>query len=178
VSLVGFDCGKFLGACRIRLVNPQLVLSSRSFASVCLRVSMSVHVPYHLKILPVSSRSGSILMRNQRNTPSLRRRRASISPGSPINTSASHFSVSGPRSSGWIALCQPHPHDSSADRPVYSCQRLLRNSFEPSGRLHQASVGIVSITCRSFLSEFFNSSSALLSASCDRWRVIEAIGRL
>jgi hypothetical protein len=44
--------------------------------------------------------------------------------------------------------------------------------------MDQASVGIVSITCRSFLSEFFNSSSALLSDSCDRWRGIEAIGRL
>jgi hypothetical protein len=44
--------------------------------------------------------------------------------------------------------------------------------------MDQASVGIVSITCRSFLSEFFNSSSALLSASCDRWRVTEAIGGL
>ena len=32
--------------------------------------SMSVHVPYHLTILPVSSRSGSTRMRNQRNTPS------------------------------------------------------------------------------------------------------------
>jgi hypothetical protein len=34
---------------------------------------------------------------------------------------------------------------------------------------------MVSITCRSFLSEFFNSSSALLSASWDRRRVTEAI---
>src|SRR5580704_3462681 len=48
--------------------------SSRSFASVSLRVSISVHVPYHLTILPASSRSGSTLMRNQRNTPSWQRR--------------------------------------------------------------------------------------------------------
>ena len=42
--------------------------------------------------------------------------------------------------------------------------------------MDQASVGIVSITCRSFLSEFFNSRSALLSVPCDRWRVPEGIG--
>src|SRR5207302_7705560 len=96
----------------------------------------------------------------------------------PMTRSPRHFSVNGARSSGWIAACQPQPFDSSGDRPVYSCQRLLRNSFEPSDRLHQASVGIVSITCRSFLSEFCSSSSALLSASWDRGRVTEAIGRL
>src|ERR1700756_1527867 len=152
--------------------------SSRSFASVCFRVSMSVHVPYHLTILPVSSRSGSTRMRNQRNTPSKRQRRASISPGSPDDKSTCHFSSNRARSSGWIAACQPEPWDSSGESPVYSCQRLLRNSLEPSGRMDQASVGIVSITCRSFLSEFFSSSSALLSASCDRCRVPGAIGGL
>ena len=48
--------------------------SRRSCSSACLRSSISVLVPYHLITSPVSSRSGSTRMRNQRNTPSCRRR--------------------------------------------------------------------------------------------------------
>src|ERR1700751_3343470 len=72
----------------------------------------------------------------------------------------------GGTSSGWNAACQPQPVDSSWERPVYSCQRLFRNSFGPSGRLHQASVGIVSITRRSLVSEFLIVSNAFRRASC------------
>src|SRR5579864_2630928 len=77
-----------------------------------------------------------------------------------------------------MATCQPDPWDCAAESPVYSCQRLLRNSFEPSGRRDQASVGIVSITCRSFFSDFSSSSSALSSASCDCWCFTKAIAGL
>ena len=129
-------------------------------------------VPYHLISLPVSSRNGSTRMRNHRKTPSLRRRRASISPGSPVTNSSCHLSINADKSSGWKAVFQPQPCDSSGERPVYSCHRLLRNSFGPSGRLHQASVGIVSITCRSFASDFWISPSAPRRASCDRCRSI------
>ena len=122
--------------------------------------------------LPASSRNGSMRMRNQRKTPSWRRRRASISPGSPEVNSSRHFSINGGKSSGWNAACQPQPCDSSGERPVYSCHFLLRNSFGPSGRLHQASVGIVSIACRSLASDVWSSPSAFLSASCDRCRSI------
>src|SRR5262245_12610602 len=45
------------------------------------------------------------------------------------------------------------PFDSSGDKPVYSCHRLFRNSLRSSARLHQASVGIASITCRSLTSD-------------------------
>jgi len=56
-------------------------------------------------------------------------------------------------------------------------QRLFRNSFGPSGVLHQASVGMVSITRRRLVSESLIVSRALVKASCDRWRsiVIRAI---
>ena len=122
---------------------------------------MSVLVPYHRMIFPASSRNGSTRMRNQRKTPSCRRSRASISPDSPETNSCRHFSIKGERSSGWNAACQPQPFDSSGWRPVYSCHRLLRNSFAPSARLHQASVGIVSITWRSLTSDSCTCSSAL-----------------
>src|ERR1041385_4091622 len=111
--------------------------------------------------LPASSRNGSARMRNQRYTPSLRRRRASISSGSPEINIRFHLSIKGGKSSGWNAACQPQPCDSSGERPVYSCQFLFRNSFVPSGRLHQANVGIVSITCR-------NCSSACLRSVMSR----------
>jgi hypothetical protein len=55
---------------------------------------------------------------------------------------------------------------------VYSCQPLLRNSFGPSGKLHHASAGIASITCRSLDSDFWISSSAFLRASSARLRSI------
>src|SRR5439155_11536311 len=74
---------------------------------------MSVLVPYHRMIFPVSSRNGSTRMRNQRKTPSCRRSRASISPVSPETNSCRHFSIKGGRSSGWNAACQPQPFDSS-----------------------------------------------------------------
>ena len=45
-----------------------------------------------------------------------------------------------------FADCHPQPWDSAADIPVYSRQRLFRNSFGPSGRLHQAITGMGSIT--------------------------------
>src|SRR5262249_49595677 len=84
---------------------------------------------------------------------------------SPETNSSRHFSITDGKSSGWNAACQPQPCDSSGERPVYSCHRLLRNSFGPSGRLHQASVGIVSITCRSLASDFCTWSSAFLRAA-------------
>jgi hypothetical protein len=56
----------------------------------------------------------------------------------------------------------------SGVRPVYSCHRRFQNIPVPSGKLHQASVGIVSMIFRSFASEFRISSKALLNASCDR----------
>src|SRR5437870_3222356 len=54
--------------------------SSRNFSSACLRASISVLVPYHLTISPVSSRTGSNRAKTQRNAPSWRRRRPSNSP--------------------------------------------------------------------------------------------------
>lgn len=107
-----------------------------------------MYVSYHLTILPVSSRSASTLMRNQRNTPSWGRRRASISTGSPDANCSLHFSSSGARSSGWMATCQAEPRDSSRENPLYSCQSLFRNSVEPSGSMHQARAGIAQ--CREF----------------------------
>jgi hypothetical protein len=54
---------------------------------------------------------------------------------SPDANSSRHFFISGGTSSGWNAACQPHPVDSSWELPVYSCQRLFRNSLGPSGDL-------------------------------------------
>src|SRR5712692_2834235 len=49
---------------------------------------------YHMSIFPVSSRNGSKRIRNQRKTPSWRRMRASMSPGSPERNSSRHLSMS------------------------------------------------------------------------------------
>jgi hypothetical protein len=60
---------------------PLLALFSEAGnASARLRSSISVFAPYHLKMSPRLSRTGSIRNRKQRYSPSYRRRGASISP--------------------------------------------------------------------------------------------------
>ena len=46
-----------------------------------------------------------------------------------------------------------------------SCHRWLRNSLEPSGRLHHASVGILWMICRSVCSELLDSLSTFFRSS-------------
>lgn len=88
--------------------------------------------------------------RNQRYSPSKRRRRASTSPGSPEATRRSQVSINFPKSSGWIAKLQPEPRACSRERPVKSSHRWLGNSVAPSGRHDHASAGIASIIVRSW----------------------------
>src|SRR5688572_17700524 len=109
---------------------------------------MSVEVPYHLKILPRTSRSGTARTRNQRYTPSARRKRTSLSKGTHEFNDARHLSRCRARSSGWTAFCQPDPAVSPAEKPEYSHQLRLTKSMEPSGRAVHAMVGIVSTTSR------------------------------
>src|ERR1700686_4628929 len=54
---------------------------------------MSVLVPYHLRMRPCSSRSGTVRTRNQRYFPSAPRKRISSSEGSPAAMLACHFSM-------------------------------------------------------------------------------------
>src|SRR5260221_4095116 len=82
------------------VINSRIFFSAARTASAHLRSSMSVFVPYHLTISPVSSKSGSARNKNQRYTPSKRRSRASNSPGSPEASSLCHTSNSRERSSG------------------------------------------------------------------------------
>src|ERR1700719_3170082 len=72
------------------VINSRIFFSAPSTASAHLRSSMSVFVPYHLTMFPVSSKSGSTRNKNQRYTPSKRRKRASHSPGSPDASSVCH----------------------------------------------------------------------------------------
>lgn len=83
--------------------------SSRSLASICFWASMSVAVPNQVRAVPDSSRSGWILQRNQRNTPSWRRSRVSNSPAFSAATISSQVSISFGKSSGCTAACQPWP---------------------------------------------------------------------
>src|ERR1700688_1372275 len=68
---------------------------------------MSVFVPYHLRIFPRSSRSGDPRKRNQRYSPSKRRKRASDSPGSPETNLARQWSSNSFRSSGSTGASVP-----------------------------------------------------------------------
>src|SRR5207247_4877139 len=61
---------------------------------------MSVLVPYHLTIFPCSLRSGTVRTRNQRYSPSARRKRISSSHGFPTDMSVRHFSMTLGRTSG------------------------------------------------------------------------------
>ena len=86
---------------RYRVCDPaEFAFFFTQFFFGLLETSMSVLVPYQRKSLPVSSRNGSTRIKNQRYTPSWRRRRASISPGSPDVNSSRHRSINGGKSSG------------------------------------------------------------------------------
>src|SRR6266436_4301163 len=102
-------------------------------SSARLRSSMSIPVPYHLTISPVSSRSGTLRCRNQRYSPSARLTRDSATKGSPDATDARHLSTNSSTSSGWIAVVQRQPRRSVRERPTYSCQPSFRKSRAPSG---------------------------------------------
>src|ERR1035441_3301961 len=94
---------------------------------------MSVMIPHHFTTRPSLSVNGLDRKKNQRYSPSKRRRRASISRGSPESIVSRLHSSSSGRSSGWIADSHPEPMESSRLRPVYSHQRSLRKSMCPSG---------------------------------------------
>src|ERR1700680_1193559 len=82
------------------VINSRIFFSATSTASAHLRSSMSVFVPYHLTMFPVSSNNGSKRNKNQRYTPSKRRSRASNSPGSPDSSSVFHTCNNRRRASG------------------------------------------------------------------------------
>src|SRR3981189_920252 len=100
------------------VINSRIFFSAPRTASAHLRSSMSVFVPYHLTIFPVSSNSGSARNKNQRYTPSKRRSRASNSPGSPEASSLCHTSSSRERSSRRTATSHPQSRAASSERPV------------------------------------------------------------
>src|SRR5580692_7320876 len=72
----------------------------RRDSSARLRSSMSVPVPYHLTIFPVSSRSGTLRCRNQWYSPSARLTRDSATKASPDASAARHLSTNPLTSSG------------------------------------------------------------------------------
>src|SRR6266481_6064044 len=76
------------------------VCCTRRRSSVRFRSSMSVNVPYHLRILPCSSRSGTARTKNQRYSPLALRCRASFSNGSPLARVCCHLIMCPSRSSG------------------------------------------------------------------------------
>src|SRR5580700_1035859 len=69
----------------------RILFSPARSASAFLRSSMSVLVPNHLMIAPPSSLSGTARTRNQRYSPSKRRKRASASKGAPVVETSDHF---------------------------------------------------------------------------------------
>src|SRR5882724_10643447 len=74
-----------------RCASTSLASLRRNFLSARFRSSMSVDDPYHLTMLPDSSRRGSARNKNQRYSPSKRRSRASSSPRTPDSRIALHF---------------------------------------------------------------------------------------
>ncbi len=117
-----------------------------STPAVHLRSSMSVLTPHHPTNRPEASTIGLMLNRNQRCSPSWRRRRACSSPPSPEVSMAFQPSSHSCASSGWIAERQPSPSASSGPRPVYSLHRRLMKSLRPSGSAVQTSPGSASTT--------------------------------
>src|SRR5258708_6307848 len=97
-------------------------------SSARLRSSMSIPVPYHLTIFPVSSRSGTLRCRNQRYSPSDRLTRDSATKGSPDASAARHLSTNPSTSSGCIAAVQRQSRKSVLGRPPYSSQPRLTES--------------------------------------------------
>ena len=73
-----------IGASGVPLpIISRIRFSPASNDSAHLRSWMSVVVPYHLTRFPRSSYNGTARNKNQRYSPSNRRRRASVSPGFP-----------------------------------------------------------------------------------------------
>ncbi len=73
-----------IGASGVPLpIISRIRFSPASKASAHLRSCMSAVVPYHLTRFPCSSYNGTARNKNQRYSPSNRRRRASVSPGFP-----------------------------------------------------------------------------------------------
>jgi len=78
---------------------------------------MSWIVAYHFAIFPFSSRNGTVRFRNHRYFPSARRKRASISRGSPAPNASSQLFSNLSTSSGWTVFIQPQPSISSLEHP-------------------------------------------------------------
>src|ERR1700730_18740683 len=76
-----------------RCASTSLDSLRRNSSSARLRSSMSVDDPYHLTILPASSRNGSPSNQNQRYLPSKRRSRASNPPRRPDSRIVLPFSI-------------------------------------------------------------------------------------
>src|SRR5437660_1332469 len=120
----------------------------RSRARAPCSASMSVLVPYQRTTAPLGSRSGIARVRNQRNAPSARRSRNSISNGSPVAIETRHALIASARSSGWCTARQPQPAASSGVWPVYSYQRALYQSIQPSGSADHIICGTASAITR------------------------------
>ena len=67
-------------------------------------------------------------------------------PGSPDARSRRHVSLSLSKSSGWTGRCHPQAVASSCESPVYSIQRLFRNSVVPSVKQHHTRAGKIRAT--------------------------------
>ena len=81
----------------------------RSAASARTWAPISVLTPNQRTTRPEASRSGTIRVRNGRNTPSAPRRGKTISNGSPVAIEAAQTAVTRGSASGSWTLCQPQP---------------------------------------------------------------------
>ena len=110
-------------------------------------------------ILPLSSRNGAARARNQRCSPSARRKRVSTSIGSPLVNDARQLRTCRSRSSGWTQTFQPEPCPSFSERPEYSEKRFPINTFDPSGMTVTVMAGWFKIFTKfalTFAQQFFN----------------------
>lgn len=100
---------------------------------------MSVHVPYHFSIAPVSRfRMGRARPSIHLHSPSLLRHRYSVLYGSPVLRHCSHCFAEVATSSGWNGNFHPRPCDSSRERPVYSYLKVV--SVQPRMRSRLGSI--------------------------------------
>ena len=123
-------------------------LRSRSSASAIVCSEMSVLTPYHAVTAPAAPCVGTIRVRNGRNDPSLLRRGKTISNGSPVAMEPRQTARTRGSSIGSCTLCQPQPSISAGVVPVYSYQRRLYQTMDPSAPAIQQRVGMVSARAR------------------------------
>src|SRR3982074_1622992 len=121
---------------------------------------MSVLVPNQRATRPWLSRSGITRVRNGRNTPSAPLSGNVMSNGSPPPTDSCQRAVTSGSTAGSCTRCQPSPSICSGVVPVYSYQRSLYQTIQPSEWAIQTSCGIELASVRNCASRSCSAASA------------------